>query len=83
MYIRNLKCFKQVAKVIGHKGAVIELESALSSNSVDFNDAKNLSFAFLWHETPQGYEFWRSIARKIKPHYKWDWKSNKPVFIGK
>ena len=50
MNVRNLKCVKPVAKVIGHKSAIIELESALSSNSVDFNDTKNLAFAFLWEK---------------------------------
>ena len=76
MRVRDLKCFKQVADVIGEKGALIHLGIVVNCTDADFDDVAEIDAAFYWHDTPQGRDFWLSIYNGKKPHYKWNWKTN-------
>ena len=58
--IKNLKCFNQVSSVIGEKQAVIELRKVLLCHCGFEN--YYLGRAFYWDRTPQGFQFWISIA---------------------
>lgn len=71
--VENLKCFDEVAKVIGVANAKRELFKALKS--YEFNEIsdeiktrKCLHLAFTWSLTPQGYEFWNCVSRGVNPY---------------
>jgi hypothetical protein len=66
---RDLKCFDEVAHVIGESGAEIELYeviNSLSERGID-TTAEDLEMTFTWGSTPQGYNFWRAIHEGILP----------------
>ena len=74
--IEQLPCFNQVAKVIGHTRARIELFKAVGwkmwfeSNQLLECAVGNteLEYAFAWVVTPQGWDFWNSVDDGINPY---------------
>lgn len=77
MNVRDLECFKQVADVIGEKGALLHLGIVVNCRDVKVFPNNHLEGAFTWHNSPQGDDFWCPIVMGEKPHYKWNWKTNK------
>lgn len=64
----DLKCFKEVADVIGHEGAVKELQVVIDTVGVVYlKEGEALSSCFYWRSTPQGESFWESVDRGIVP----------------
>jgi hypothetical protein len=49
----------------------IEYCNVTNSDVLDIYDGKSfnvfINLAFLWHNTPEGVDFWESIANGIKP----------------
>ena len=68
----SMKCFKQVANVIGEERAKIELKEAikeLPKHMLDsMIDEENLKLAFIWKATPQGRVFWNKVWRGVCPY---------------
>ena len=64
-HITNLKCFEQVASVIGRGKAQLELFKA---RKVIDNKDGFLDELMFWHKSPQGYGFWDYIERGINPY---------------
>jgi len=65
---QDLKCFKEVAGVIGHEEAVKELQVMLDTVTPERLDAdRYLSDAFYWDDTPQGYAFWDCLWKNDVP----------------
>lgn len=62
--VRNYKCFKQVADVIGEERAVEELGKV---DRIIYDDA-TLDAAFMWDESPQGPSFWGVIDDGKNPY---------------
>lgn len=69
----DLKCFKEVVDVIGHEGAVKELQVVIDTVDTKRLDADRvLSDTFYWHDTPQGWTFWRHIdGGKVPESYRY------------
>jgi len=63
----DLKCFKEVADVIGHEGAVKELQVVIGSNLNDLDPHKELWDSFIWSNTPQGFDLWDNIDKGVVP----------------
>lgn len=60
--VEDLKVFDKVAKVLGKSQAKAELFKALNCKAnVDFEDSINITGAFRWRLTPQGYDFWLNV----------------------
>ena len=67
--VSDLKCFTQVANVIGKAKAQIELFKVLSvSKKCNFTEDECISKAFTWWDTPQGPGFWMDINKGINPY---------------
>jgi len=65
----NKQLIKQVAKVIGKKLAVHELNIVNAANEViQDDDAKTVITAFDWGDTPQGCDFWHYIYCGVWPY---------------
>jgi len=58
--VKNAKCFKEVAEVIGEEAAEKELKKVADACS-DFDSDFSLASAFVWKDTPQGEDFWCDI----------------------
>ena len=67
--VSDLKCFDQVADVIGKAKAQVELFKALSKEC-HFTDEERLIDAFIWMRAPQGSRFWREIYEGTDPYGK-------------
>ena len=68
-HVTNLKCFNQVAAVIGPAKAQIELFRVVNyGEEVIFSDAEDVFDSFVWRNTPQGSDFWRNIDRGETPY---------------
>ena len=66
----DLKCFKQVADVIGHEGAVKELQVVIDTveDPSHINpDTSSLIDCFYWRDTPQSDGFWANIVQRVVP----------------
>jgi len=68
-----LKCYQQVAAVIGEACADYELQRVISCEECytnNYNDIKGeyLDNAFLWKESPQKHEFWDRINCGQNPY---------------
>jgi len=69
--VSELKCFGQVADVIGNARAEIELFKVASvSRKCSFSDAGRVTHAFIWENTPQGLWFWLAIDEGVNPYDK-------------
>ena len=69
--VSELKCFGQVADVIGKANAQIELFKVVAlSRRCQFLDDECVSVAFVWTSTPQGSRFWDDIDEGINPYDK-------------
>ncbi|CAH9016786.1 conserved hypothetical protein [Vibrio phage 381E49-1] len=67
--VSELKCFDQVAGVIGEAKAGIELFKVLSvAKKCSFDDQLCVLDSFTWVLTPQGDKFWNSIDDGINPY---------------
>lgn len=68
-HITNLKCFKQVADVIGNMNAQRELFIVIYRvpSIIDINQ-HNLRALFRFYNAPQGGRFWYSISEGINPY---------------
>ncbi|CAH9016893.1 conserved hypothetical protein [Vibrio phage 242E40-1] len=67
--VSELKCFGQVAGVIGKAQAEIELFKVVSVGSkCGFNDFDELDVSFIFDDTPQGYDFWDNVVYGINPY---------------
>ena len=64
---RDLKCFKQVADVIGEEYAEYELQRVIDGVGIAYNDNK-VSHSFVLSESPQGEIFWILIRRGKNPY---------------
>ena len=62
----NLKCYKQVADVIGEAYADYELQRVLEGEHYEYNSEYFLGFN--WGYTLQGGEFWRYIHEGKNPY---------------
>lgn len=69
----DLKCFNQVASVIGERSAVFNLQIVINTPKcyrdyrlIDFHD-RQLRDAFNWELSPQGFGFWKSINKGENP----------------
>ena len=67
----NKKLIKQVAKVIGKKRAIHELN--LAARDTHFSGSDDILKAFDWMLTPQGRYFWQDIYEGEWPY---TYKSN-------
>ena len=70
-HVTNLKCFPQVAAVIGHAKAQHELFLAMINIKGEndyFDDNKELAISFIWTESPQGRHFWSGISVGRSPY---------------
>lgn len=71
-HVKNLRCFKQVADVIGESRAQIELFKVLTysdPDDLDFDDDQvYFDMVFIWCVTPQGHDFWSDINAGINPY---------------
>ncbi|MGB0467725.1 MAG: dATP/dGTP diphosphohydrolase domain-containing protein [Pontibacterium sp.] len=56
----DMRCFDQVAQVLGHDEAVRQLQLVIDSEGRVYRD-KSLGPAFLFGETPQGCQFWQGV----------------------
>jgi len=66
----DLKCFKEVADVIGHEGAVKELQVVIDTvedPSHIIPDTSSLIECFDWRDTPQSGGFWANILQRVVP----------------
>ena len=70
MKVHKLKCFKQVASVLGDKQAKVELKAVIDSG-IAFGDREDVIDCFDWSSSPQGRSFWCDVClsamRKVKP----------------
>lgn len=64
VHVKDLKCFTQVANVLGETQAQKELFKVL--NKCSFVDVDNIIQAFLWDKTPQGYQFWMDVNKSMQ-----------------
>jgi len=66
---RSLRCFREVADVIGEEAAEIELQRVIDypENDIGNDVGERLINCFCWHSTPQGTDFWSSISNYEKP----------------
>ena len=65
----DLKCFKQVADVIGEEYAEHELQRVIECDDCKVNINKKLvSNAFQWDSSPQKRDFWDCIADSKNPY---------------
>jgi hypothetical protein len=67
LHIRELSCFTQVAQVIGDSQAQLQLWLVVHKREVISVDAYTLHTAFSWEDSPQGFTYWYSIMRGLKP----------------
>ena len=68
-HITNLKCFDQVAAVIGPAQAQIELFKVVScGEEVGFSDGDYVLNSFTWCRTPQGFNFWCDVTDGVNPY---------------
>ena len=68
-HITNLKCFDQVAAVIGPAQAQIELFRVVNyGEEVIFSDGDSVLNSFTWRHTPQGSDFWGDIDDGENPY---------------
>lgn len=65
--VSDIKCFKQLASVIGKGQAQVELFKVMHNEScwVDI-DVDDFSLALDWALTPQGYDYWESLYAHIR-----------------
>lgn len=61
----DLKCFDDVAKVIGHAAALYELSRVCGAGLILKQD-DDLNGVFIWGGTPQGSDYWLDIQNKIQ-----------------
>ena len=63
----NIKCFNQLASVIGKGQAQVELFKVMHNEScwVDI-DVDDFALALDWALTPQGYDYWESLYVHIR-----------------
>jgi hypothetical protein len=71
--VENLKCFDEVANVIGVTNAKRELFIALRYYKVNQASCRiainrNLSGSFVWSLTQQSHEFWSCVSRGENPY---------------
>ncbi|AUR81964.1 hypothetical protein NVP1016O_84 [Vibrio phage 1.016.O._10N.286.46.A11] len=67
--VSKLKCFGQVADIIGKAQAEIELFKVISvGDECGFEDYPVFDGAFIFNDTPQGSDFWHSIQDGINPY---------------
>ena len=59
-----VRCFKHPELI---SDLVIELHIAYEANPVGFEWNEPLYNAFEWIDSPQGYEFWEDIFRRVLP----------------
>jgi len=63
MNIKSLKCFEEVARVIGEESAELELGKVSCLMSIS-----SIISAFIWKDSPQGHSFWVKISRGESPY---------------
>lgn len=62
----GLKCYRQVADVIGGAYADHELQRVLDCEHYEYN--KECQLGFIWEDTPQGGNFWFLVHRGETPY---------------
>ena len=63
----DLKCYKQVAAVIGEAFADYELQRVIDCDVIAYNKSRaDVSFTF--SKSPQGYDFWRLVNSSQNPY---------------
>lgn len=62
----DLKCYKQVAAVIGEAYADYELQRVIDCEGCDLE--KSITHAFNWLNSPQGIHFWAHICEGENPY---------------
>lgn len=67
VYANDLTLFKEVAEVIGEKRAEIEL-TKVQQEGLDVLFGSSVTAAFIWALTPQGVDFWQSVASGVDPN---------------
>lgn len=68
-HVTNLKCFDQVAAVIGPAQAQIELFRVVNRYvECCFEDNSDVFGSFAWCNTPQGGWFWYKIDKGVNPY---------------
>ena len=63
MDIKSLRCFEEVARVIGEESAELELGKVSC-----LMDHSSIAFAFIWEDSPQGNSFWKKISHGDYPY---------------
>ena len=63
----DLKCYKQVADVIGEAYADYELQQVMDWAGI-INENGTLLNSFRWGESPQGGEFWQHVNHGENPY---------------
>lgn len=69
-HVTEMKCFNEVAEVIGEEFAIRELvkvKENCQKKRLNFSYNQSLLSAFKWQSTPQGKEFWSNIFAKETP----------------
>lgn len=68
--VEDLKCFDQVADVIGKSRAKVELFKVVSElGPGGINDKPYINSAFQWDDTERGYTFWFLIDCGVIPQF--------------
>lgn len=63
--VRDWVCFKEIAEVLGEEIAEYKLEE-IKAGGVEYDVDQGLNSAFMWHDTPQGPEYWESVMNLKK-----------------
>lgn len=64
---KDLEVFPAVAKVLGDRGAEIELDKVIQAEVPSLVDLPQVGGSFLWIQTPQGQAFWAAVNRGVLP----------------
>ncbi len=68
--VKDLKCFGQVAAVIGEARAKLELFKVVNSWSELWLSPEEFGNLYWWEKTPQGVDFWLDIKEGVNPYDK-------------
>ena len=68
MKLRDLKCFKQVADVIGEEFAEYELQRVIDCDDCKISAKGGLDGSFIWDNSPQKRDFWDCIYASKNPY---------------
>lgn len=70
-HITNLKCFDDVARVLGNSEAQRELFKVVHCKKCKFEGRdRYIDECFIWSWSPQGHDFWDNVYEAIQAYRK-------------